>query len=139
MITVKTRFIDETPRVKRAVADAVIRSWSGAGAYIRGIAQKSIKTSPWPASPGKPPHTRRGKLRRAIAFGVEKGKRGVVIGPVYSTIIDIGGVHEHSAVLPGKFKNQKIRVYPKRPFMLPALEISKSRLPTFWRGSVRAQ
>ncbi|MDA9778749.1 hypothetical protein N9D38_09925 [Rubripirellula sp.] len=29
------------------------------------------------------------------------------------------------------------RRYPKRPFMKPALDINRSRLPTFWRNSVR--
>jgi len=31
----------------------------------------------------------------------------------------------------------KPRHYPKRPFMIPALDINRSRLPTFWANSIK--
>jgi hypothetical protein len=33
--------------------------------------------------------------------------------------------------------DNKPRHYPKRPFMKPALEANRSRLPTFWANSVK--
>ncbi len=34
-------------------------------------------------------------------------------------------------------RDSKPRRYPKRPFMKPALEIHRSRLPAFWANSVK--
>ncbi|MBU6174654.1 MAG: hypothetical protein KGQ60_12670, partial [Planctomycetes bacterium] len=33
--------------------------------------------------------------------------------------------------------DNKPRHYPKRPFMKPALDANRSRLPTFWANSVK--
>lgn len=108
-------------RVRAAVNRANITSFAQAGAYTRGVAQKSIKivnrakkykyiyidvyanrghfkrkikvsVSSGSSKPGKPPHSRAGDLKHAIMFEAERS--GVVIGPTENRIGDVGRVHE---------------------------------------------
>ena len=167
---------------------ASITSLGRAGAYIRGIARKSIKVSDKPSEPGKPPHSRKGRLKNAILFSVEKAQGAVVIGPTATEMGGVGRTHEFGGVeAPKKRKGRKPnwklevgghgpvaiqngkpvvvklktakqvaraeelarsvpsaipatrtpRKYPARPFMRPALEISKARLPKLWARAVR--
>lgn len=204
----KVRIRDERKRLRDAVDRANITDLGRAGAYIRGMAKQSIKKSPKPAPPGHPPHTRKGQLKNAILFSVEKTAGTVVIGPTVTGVGRVGNVHEFGGqrrgkVGPGgydpkpispegrawrkgdwfvavggkgpiregrlsehgsvtgdhptcrlrtqaqvdrakrlaegmgyKFRRER-RVYPPRPFMGPALERSKARLPKFWANSVK--
>jgi len=190
MIGVKAKTRLEKQKVLKRSRASSITSLGHAGAYIRGIAKKSIKVSPMPAPPGKPPRSRKGQLKRAILFAVEKVPGRVVIGPTATNVGRIGHTHEFGGTEPpkkrkarkpnwklvvgghgpvrkgskgpevGKLKTQaqvdrakriaqslppslggpvskKARTYPPRPFMGPALEVSKARLPKFWANSVR--
>ena len=101
-----------------------------AAATIRLIARRSIRRSPVASAPGTPPHTRRGQLRRAILYAVEKDRQSVVIGPDYGLIGLSATPHEFG----GRYRRER---YPKRAFMGPALENVEDRLPKFWAGSVR--
>lgn len=185
---VKTRL--EKDKVLKKTRASSIATLGRAGAYIRGIAKKSIKISPQPAPPGKPPRSRKGQLKRAILFAVEKAPGRVVIGPTASDVGRIGRTHEFGGTEPPKKRkarkanwklvvgghgpirkgakgpevaklntqaqvdrakriaeslppsqggpvSKKARKYPPRPFMGPALEVSKARLPKFWANSVR--
>jgi len=186
---VKTKI--STERVVARVRKASIKNLRQAGAYIRGIARKSIKVSPKSGAPGKPPRTRKGRLKDAILFDVEKNKQQVVIGPTATEVGRIGGTHERGGTEPPKTKKvrqpnwklqvgghgpvrvdsdgvvvakltsssqvarakriaptiqqnastestkPKARKYPARPFMGPAFEIAKERLPKLWAGSVK--
>jgi hypothetical protein len=190
VIDVKVRIKSETGKVARKVKAANITSLGHAGAYIRGIAKRSIKVSKEPAPPGHQPHTRKGRLKKAIFYGVERERQGVVIGPTASGVGQIGHTHEFGGTEPpkkrkGRKANFRLQVgghgpidveggkpvvvrlktdrqvaraqevaqslspsqggpeskrprrYPPRPFMGPALEISKTRLPRIWANSVR--
>jgi hypothetical protein len=162
-----------------------------AGAYIRGVARKSIKISPKYAPPGKPPRSRKGRLKDAIVFSVESDRQQVVVGPTATEIGQIGRTHERGGTEPPKLKKArksnwklevgghgpirdgskgtgfaklktqaqverakelapaieakssqtqvqtKARKYPPRPFMGPAFNIAKERLPRLWAGSVK--
>ena len=55
------------------------------GAYVRRVAQSKVRQSIKPSSPGSPPHTRRGALKRGILFGVEF-VGGILVG---ATIVAI--------------------------------------------------
>lgn len=188
-----SRVVDETKRVIKAARTGTIKSLGRAGAYIRGIARRSIgKGRGKPSAPGKPPYSRTGRLKDSILYSVDKAAGTVVIGPTKSGIGRIGQTHEFGGTEPrkrgrrrgqfdlrigghgpvrarrgkvvgvGKLRTQaqveraqsivkqlnlpqsasgigrsKRRRYPKRPFMAPALEISKSRLPEFWRNSIK--
>lgn len=190
MIAMKVKVKGETGKVLRKAKAGSIKSLGHAGAYIRGIAKRSIKVSKDPAPPGHQPHTRKGRLKKAIFYGVERQRQGVVIGPTVSEVGRIGHTHEFGGTEPpkkqkGRKTNFRIEVgghgpidveggkpvvvrlktdrqvakaqevaqslppsqggpeskrprkYPPRPFMGPALEISKARLPRLWANSVR--
>lgn len=134
-VRVKTRW--DGRRVQRKARDATITSLGRAGAYLRGIARRSIKVAADASRPGKPPHTRRGRLKNAILYAVEKPRQGVVIGSTASEIGRVGSTHEFGGTEPPKKRRGKRRKYPARPFMGPALQIAKERLPKFWANSVR--
>jgi len=190
MIDVKVKVKGETGKVLRRAKAGSIKSLGHAGAYIRGIAKRSIKVSKDPAPPGHQPHTRKGRLKKAIFYGVERERQGVVIGPTVSSVGQIGHTHEFGGTEPPKKRkdrkanfrldvgghgpidveggkpvvvrlktdrqvarasevagrlppsmggpeSKRPRRYPPRPFMGPALEISKARLPRIWANSVR--
>jgi hypothetical protein len=198
----RVKIKDETRKARQKIIDGSVKSLGKAGAYIRGIAKKSIKTSQRISEPGRPPHTRQGRLKHSIYFAVEKQTPGVVIGPVASAVGKIAHTHEFGGTEPPKLPpalrennwelrlgghgplrvvgdtvyvgrlntpaqvehakklapeaidasyvryldalmahwttgRSKVRKYPARPFMGPALEVSKERLPKFWANSVK--
>jgi hypothetical protein len=128
MIGFGFRFVDETQAVVKAVDKGAYRSLSHAAASIRKSAIESIVTSKGPSPAGQPPHTLRGLLRRAIVFFADK--EGAVIGPTLSRFGTAAQAHEFG----GRYKKQ---VYPKRPFMGPALERNLARFAKAWGGEVR--
>jgi len=129
-IGMKVRTRADIPRVLRAARRANIESLAHAGASVRLTARRSIRQSTRPSDPGCPPRTRRGQLRRSIRYSVEKHQQRVVIGPEYRTVGQSARAHEFG----GRYRTQR---YPRRPFMGPALEKTRDRLPTHWAGSVR--
>ncbi len=137
MVQMKARTTANPRRVIAAVRKGTVTSLGHAGAYLRGIAKRSIKVSPHPAPPGHQPHTRKGKMKKAIFYAVERAQEDVVIGPVSSEVGKIGGTHEFGGVEPPKKKGGKARKYPPRPFMGPALAIGKERLPSLWANSIK--
>jgi len=191
MVGVKVKTKIEGERVVVKTRKASISNLRQAGAYIRGIARKSIKISPKYSPPGKPPRSRKGRLKDAIIFAVEKEQQRVVVGPTATEVGQIGRTHEQGGTEPPKTKKArnpnwklevgghgpvrndtngvgfakleteaqlerakkiaptvqakeaqaavqaKSRKYPPRPFMGPAFNIAKERLPKLWAGSVK--
>ncbi len=125
---IRTRF--KGGKVLKAARRGSIESLGHAGAAIRLVARRSIRRSAEPSEPGKPPHTRKGQIKKAIVYAVEKQREDVVVGPDYSVVGPSGMAHEHG----GRFRGQRFR---KRPFMGPALEKVRPRLPKKWARSVR--
>lgn len=124
----KTKF--DTKKVLKAAKDGSIKSLGHAGAAIRLVARRSIKTSKKESAPGTPPNSRKGQIKRAIVYAVENEQQRVVIGPDVSVVGTSGAAHEFG----GQYKKQR---YEKRPFMGPALEKTKDRLPQEWAGFVK--
>jgi phage gpG-like protein len=131
MVAIKAKVKVEPGKLKRAAKAGTINSLGHAGAAIRLQARHSIKKGSKRSAPGTPPHTRKGRLRNAIKYAVQKERQSVVIGPDAEVAGDSGKAHEFG----GKFRREH---YPKRPFMGPALQNVADRLPTFWRGSVKS-
>jgi phage gpG-like protein len=131
MIAAKVKTKDETKKVLAKARQGNFKNLGHAGAAIRLTAKRSIRKRKKASPEGQPPSTRRGQLRGAIMFDVEKPKDLVVIGPEETKVGTSGAAHEHG----GKYKRQR---YPKRPFMGPALEKTQDRLPKLWAGSVKA-
>jgi hypothetical protein len=124
----KTKFDKQKLLAKSKQAN--FKNLGHAGAALRLTARRSIRTRQKPSPPGAPPHTRRGQLKRAIAYSVDKQRQVVVIGPERDTVGKSGTAHEFG----GRYRRER---YPKRPYMGPALETLQDRLPDFWASSVR--
>ena len=125
---VKTKFEREKLLVKAKQAN--FKNLGHAAAALRLTARRSIRTRQKPSAPGTPPNTRRGQLRRAIAYSVDRARQVVVIGPERDAVGTSGSAHEFG----GRYRREH---FPKRPYMGPALEKIKDRLPDFWASSVR--
>lgn len=130
MVGMKARTRSQMHKVARKAKRANIESLGHAGGAIRLAAVRSIRKRKGPAPAEQPPHTHTRRLPRAIKYAVEKKRQVVVIGPDVESFGTAGKAHEHG----GKFRGER---YPKRPFMGPALEKTKDRLPKFWAGSVK--
>ena len=131
MFAAKVKTKDETRKVRAKAQQGNFKSLGHAGAAIRLTAKRSIRRRKKASPEGQPPSTRKGQLRGAIRYEVEKQKDLVVIGPEHSKVGTSASAHEHG----GRYKRQR---YPKRPFMGPALNKTKDRLPKLWAGSVKA-
>ena len=87
------------PEVKRAVDSANIRVLKRQGAYLRGVAKRSIrykKNSAINSAPGSAPYTHGRKvLKNAIMFAYDAASMTVVIGPSNNKVGDIAATHEH--------------------------------------------
>lgn len=128
--------------VMRAADAAKRKVLSQAGAFIRTRAKTSIRKRKGTAPPGKPPHSHEGSLRRLILFGYDRSSDSVVVGPVglaKSTApraLEHGGetvVHQRRG---GRLVSRRVRI-AARPFMAPALEKERPKLPLLWRNSIR--
>ena len=113
-------------RVAKASVDILRRM----GAYVRTVARRKVKTSERPSTPGTPPHSRTGALKRGILFGVEKRRNAVVVGPSERFVGTSAAAHEFG----GAYKRER---YPKRPLMGPSLKESAPRLARMWQDAVK--
>lgn len=104
-------------------------SLTHAAASVRRDVIASIERSPYASKPGRPIHTRKGLMRRAILFSVDQSKREAVIGSRYSVVDTVGEPHEKGV----PYRN---RMYPKRSFMLPGLLRAVPRMVGNFSGSM---
>lgn len=102
----------------------------GRGAYLVMLRARSLVRRRKRASqPGQAPSTQTGLLKKSILFEVTQRPQMAMIGPSFELIADVGGAHEFG----GSFRGGD---YPARPFMGPALDQVKKKLPEGWRGSL---
>jgi phage gpG-like protein len=125
--TVETTMRPE--RVAKAADKAAFGSLRHAAAAVRLTARRSIRRSGNPSEPGRPPHTRQGRLREAVLYDVQDDR--ALIGPRASVVGEAGHAHEFG----GPFRDED---YPQRPFMGPALEANLPRFPREFAGSLGA-
>ena len=125
---VRTR--DDIPRLLRKARRQNIRTLGHAAAVIRVTAKRSIRKRAGPSPAGQPPHTHCGVLPRSLRYAVARNRQSAVIGPDYTVARRVGRPHEKGGIYFG-------RRYPARPYMLPAFEKIRPRLPRFWGGSIR--
>jgi hypothetical protein len=149
---IKELFFD-APRVLSAVDRATSAVLSKLGAFVRTAAKHSIRKRKAISEPGSPPSSHVGALRRLIFFGYDPGQRSVVIGPTPFTgaagtaeappLLEYGGrarrlVRAEPAVARKDRKGRTVTAtYRPRPFMGPAFEQEKRKLPDLWAGAVR--
>jgi hypothetical protein len=125
-----------------AVDNAKRKVLSKAGAFIRTAARTSIRKRKGTAPPGKPPYSHEGSLRKLILFGYDRASDSVVVGPVgfaKSTApkaLEHGGEAVVHTRRKGRLVSRKVKI-AARPFMAPALEKERPKLPLLWRNSIR--
>ncbi len=124
----RSRF--DAQKVRRKADKGSFKSLNHAAAAIRLTARRSIRRSPKKSSAGTPPHTRRGLLKRALLYKVEKQRLSAVIGPAYTIAGKSGQAHEFGTKYYG-------RKYPRRSFMGPALSSNQKRISKFWSASIK--
>lgn len=137
---IKRLFFDRKAVISKVDA-ATRKVLSKFGAFVRRTARGSIRSRRKPAPPGAPPSSHTGLLKKFIFFGYDPAQRSVVIGPARlggrgygeaPSILEYGG--QTTIVSHGK---RKKATYRARPYMVPAFEKEKPKLPAMWLDSVR--
>ncbi|MHB1158233.1 MAG: hypothetical protein ACYC26_15520 [Phycisphaerales bacterium] len=133
---IKQLFFDK-PAVIGKVDRATRKVLSKFGAFVRTTARHSIRPRKKPSPPGSPPSSHTGLLKKFIYFGYDPSKRSVVIGPV--RLSEQGrGEAPHLLEYGGVWRiGKKVAHYSPRPFMRPAFEHEKPKLPAMWAGSIK--
>ena len=129
-VKVRAKTASRFQRVAKRAKQRSSENLGHAGAAIRLTARRSVRKRKGRSPAGTPPHTHTRRLPRAIKYAVEKAHSVVVVGPDVESFGTAGAAHEHG----GEFRGEH---YQRRPFMGPALEKTKDRLPRLWAGSVR--
>ncbi|GJQ27797.1 MAG: hypothetical protein HBSAPP02_28290 [Phycisphaerae bacterium] len=139
---IKSLFFDRE-KVVRAVDKAKRAVLSKAGAFIRTVARTSIRKRKDSAPPGSPPHSHVGLLRNFVLFGYDRASDSVVVGPVKLNkpteaprVLEHGGTTTITKFSRGRLRKRRVRI-KARPFMGPALEKERPKLPRLWAGGVR--
>ncbi|HOK95546.1 MAG TPA: hypothetical protein PK052_04945 [Anaerohalosphaeraceae bacterium] len=136
-----THLFFDSPKVIRAVDKSTRKVLSRFGAFVRRTAKQSIRKRKKSSTPGTPPSSHTGLLKRFIFFGYDRQKDSVVIGPTRLTennrgeapsILEYGG----RTTIQAKKKKTRVRIR-SRPFMGPAFEKEKSTLPSLWKNSIK--
>ena len=131
----------DSPKVVRAVDKSTRKVLSRFGAFVRRTAKQGIRKRKKSSTPGTPPSSHTGLLKRFIFFGYDPQKRSVVIGPTRLTennrgeapsILEYGG----RTTVEANKKKTRVRIRP-RPFMGPAFEKEKTNLPSLWKNSIK--
>jgi len=143
MVT-KQMFFDRKA-VTGALDRATRKVLSKFGAFVRTGARHSIRKRKGVSAPGEPPSSHTGLLRNFIFFGYDRDRRSVVIGPqrLNQKVGDAPHALEHGGTstvvegLRGRRRKRRIRI-AARPFMGPAFEREKPKLPAMWVDSVKA-
>lgn len=94
MTGIHTKIKLKTVKTRRRYKRAVVKSLGGAAAYVMKVAKRKIKQSENPSKKGRPPHTRRGALRRAIVFAVNENGEFALVGPSADLFSNIAKYHE---------------------------------------------
>ena len=140
----KKMFFDRKA-VTRRVDRATRRVLSKFGAFVRTTARSSIRRRKKVSEPGKPPSSHVGLLKRFIYFGYDPQRETVVIGPMplhgrgYGNALEAleyGGTFTRYAGTRRRRRRYRAK-YKARPFMGPAFEQVKPKLPQMWRDSVK--
>lgn len=136
----KAGFFDRK-KVTSAVDRATRKVLSRFGAFVRTAARSSIRRRKSVSKPGQAPTSWTGLLKKFLFFSYDRQKRSVVIGPVRlnkrggeaPSLLEHGG----SAARRDRKGKRRMMRYRARPYMGPAFEKEKPKLPQMWKDSVR--
>lgn len=129
------RFKADTKFTLRAIPDAQAKVGKRQGALLRTIARRRIRRRKRASKPGESPTNREGQLKRFLFYAWDPRTRSVVVGPValgsrptVPGLLEFGGDR--------RVGSSKVR-QAERPFMAPALETAKTKLPELWAGAIK--
>lgn len=105
---VRSKFDAEA--VRKAARKGSEDALKSVGAYARKTAQRMVRKSSKPSAKGSPPHTRRGRLKKSILYGVEKERQAVVIGPAANLISQTQYYHEFGKTQSIRTKRRKYKI-----------------------------
>ena len=140
----QSHFFDST-KVTSATGKAARRVLSRFGAFVRRTAKSSIRKRKKASSPGRPPTSRTGLLKKFIFFGYIPASDSVVVGPIKLNskvgetprVLELGG---KTTVTSGGPKSKRMKRTVKiaaRPYMTPAMNKELPKLPDMWKNSIR--
>jgi len=138
-LDVKALFFDSQAVLEKVDA-ATRKVLSRFGAFVRTTARHSIRKRKGVSAPGSPPSSHVGTLKRLIFFGYDLSARSVVIGPApFRSTVEAPPLLEYGGTASRKDRKGRrvVARYAARPFMGPAFEKEKSKLPGMWESSVR--
>lgn len=126
----KVRYKPRWEFQRRKIPDAKARVGHRQGALVRTIARRSIRTRKRPSQPGQPPTNRKGLLKRFIFYSWDATTQSVVVGPE-----KLPGAKTYTpAALEGTRPRRQLQ---PRPFMGPALDQARDKLPELWQGAIK--
>jgi len=161
------KFFFDRKAVTRRVDRTTQRVLSRFGAFVRRTSRQSIRKRKKASSPGSPPSSHIGLLKKFIYFGYDPSRESVVIGPVrltqkgrgeapanleYGGTISLPSRTVEVKGQPGRdeqgrftksikrkitIKGGRHQVRP-RPFMQPAFEAELPKVASLWRDSVKS-
>ena len=142
-LDIKKCFFDRKA-IRSAVDRTARKVLSKFGAFVRRAARSSIRKRKRISGPGEPPSSHTGLLKKLIYFGYEGARRSVVIGPMRlsakageaPSALEYGGASTVVAGGRARRRKRKVRI-AARPYMGPAFEQEKPKLPAMWRDSIR--
>jgi len=130
IVKVKQLFLDR-PAVVRHFDRKTLRVFKRFGAFVRLVAQRSMRRRKTASPPGQPPSVRKGQLRKFIFFSLDERKKSVVIGPtLLRSDSPVPALHEHSGV---RRYGARVAKYPKREYMKPAFREGLKKLAQFYK------
>lgn len=140
----KDMFFDRAA-VMSAKGRAERRAMSKFGAFVRTDSRRSIRyRRPVPkdamlranqvrySRPGRPPFSREksGPMKK-IFFAYEAREGSVVIGPLGFAKSPVPALHEYGG------RDRRGASFPARPYMRPAFDRTKEKLPQIWRDAIK--
>jgi hypothetical protein len=116
-------------KIEKLAEKGIFRSLGNAAASVRSTARKFIKRRKGASPEGEPPHTRKGKAKRAdaVLFSVDKNRDTAFIGFMEPVLGMSMSAHEHG----GTFLGQE---FPQRPTLGPALLANQVRFGNEFRA-----
>lgn len=138
-LKIKQLFFDRQ-KVLNAVDVATRKVLSRFGAFVRTAAKSSIRKRRAVSAPGSPPSSHTGLLKKFIFFGYDPDRKSVVIGPERLNQKNTDAPHtlEYGGMTTIEIRTAKrqVRIVP-RPYMGPAFEQEKPKLPAMWRDAIK--
>lgn len=122
--------------VRNLIDDRTHKILSRYGYFVMKDARQSIRRRKRVSKPDQSPTDQTGVLKRTILFYYDPKERTVVIGPVGDASSTIPAALEYGGYTVNSNGGRKQRI-DGRPFMNPANERQRKKLPTLIANSVR--